>query len=243
MKRVVIFGAGSAVARAVTSLFARDGARLHLVARDQGALDEMRREFSAMGAGQMSIATADLAAVEGIPAVVAHAASALGGIDIALIAHGVLPATNALRDEPHALQSLFQVNAASPAALIEQLVTQAPRATVVVLGSVAADRARPANYAYGASKAALEAFVDGVRYRAESAGVAIVNVKLGFVHSPMTAGKPVPPFAARPDEVAAVIHRLAMHGKSTTAYVPGIWRWVMLVMQLLPRAIVGRMRG
>jgi len=56
-----------------------------------------------------------------------------------------------------------------------------------VISSVAGDRGRQSNFLYGAVKAGLSVFSDGLRNRLAQYGVSVVTVKPGFVDTPMTA--------------------------------------------------------
>jgi short-subunit dehydrogenase len=106
---------------------------------------------------------------------------------------------------------------------------------------VAGDRARRGNYLYGASKAGLSAFLDGLDLAYRERGVRVLCVKPGFVRTAMTAGLPVPPFAGEPEAVAATVVRAIDRG-AYQVYAPGIWRWIMLVIRALPRAVLRRVQ-
>ncbi|WP_250523713.1 MULTISPECIES: SDR family NAD(P)-dependent oxidoreductase, partial [unclassified Caballeronia] len=63
--------------------------------------------------------------------------------------------------------------------------------TLAVISSVAEDRGRPSNYLYGSAKAALQAFLEGMRARLFKAGVHCVDVRPCSVVTPMTAALPL----------------------------------------------------
>src|SRR5262249_39570680 len=106
--------------------------------------------------------------------------------------------------------------------------------------SVAGDRGRRSNYCYGASKKMVSTLLDGLRLRLVPAGVTVVDVKPGFVETPMTAGmNRKGPLWAQPDKVAARIVAAVDGGRSQT-YAPAFWRPIMLVVRSLPRAVLQR---
>ena len=111
---------------------------------------------------------------------------------------------------------------------------------ICAFSSVAGERARKTNYLYGASKAGLSAFLDGLGLAYAERDVRVVCVKPGFVRTEMTAGLPVPPFAGDPDAVAAQALR-AMDTGRPVVYAPAIWRWIMLVIRSLPRPLMRRL--
>lgn len=244
MTRVFVVGATSAIATATTALFARDGARLHLVARDARALDDARENCLRRGAAAVSVDVADLADIDILPVVVARADAALGGFDVTLVCHGVLPRSPPPVDDPDALANLALINFVSPAALVEHAAKVHVRertGVIVLVGSVAGDRGRAGNYAYGATKAAIATFASGLRDRVAFTGVRVVLVKPGFIISPMTAHLRAPPFAALPASIAPVIHRAAIRGSPATLYTPAVWRLIMLVVRMLPAAVMRRL--
>jgi short-subunit dehydrogenase len=51
----------------------------------------------------------------------------------------------------------------------------------------------------------------------------------------------VPPFAGEPEAVARAVVR-AMDAGRHQVYAPGVWRWIMLVIRALPRAVLRRVQ-
>src|SRR6185295_16039894 len=109
--------------------------------------------------------------------------------------------------------------------------------TLCVFSSVAGDRGRKPVILYGAAKAGLSHYLEGLDHKYRAAGLKVVCVKPGFVKTGMTAGLKPPPFAATPEAVAKTVVRGIDRGKPVV-YATGIWRWVMLVIRMLPRAVM-----
>jgi decaprenylphospho-beta-D-erythro-pentofuranosid-2-ulose 2-reductase len=114
------------------------------------------------------------------------------------------------------------------------------RGTIVLLSSVAADRPRVSNYAYGASKAAADAYARGLRDALAGSGVEVMIVRPGFVRTRMTAGMDEAPGAVDPAAVSTAVADALRSGRAIV-YVPGFLRWVMLILKLLPRPIFRRL--
>jgi short-subunit dehydrogenase len=109
-----------------------------------------------------------------------------------------------------------------------------------VISSVAGDRGRPSNYLYGSAKAALQAFLEGLRARLFKVGVHVVDIKPGFVATPMTAGLPLPgPLVATPEKVAKDIVR-GIERKKDVLYTPWFWWGIMLIIRNVPRFVFKR---
>jgi len=242
--RVAIFGATSAMAQAVARSFAADGVRLVLVARHPRRLEAIRGDLLVRGAAAVESRVADLADLDGLAGLVAEVSAVFGGLDAVLIAHGSLGDQLAgQRDFAVAVRELT-VNLLSPIALLTALApvmeTQGS-GTIAVIGSVAGDRGRQSNYLYGTAKGGLGIFVQGLRHRLARSGVRVVLVKPGFVDTPMTAAFPKGPLWAKPEQVARDIRRAMARG-SAVLYTPWFWRWIMLIIRLLPDALFLRTR-
>ena len=244
MKAAVV-GATRGMGRAVARLLAERGDAVALLGRDAAELETSARDLSARGArGTIATGRLDLAAPTGFAAALDGADQALGGLDTLVVTAGDFAVQDALERDAERLGRLLDVNFTSTAVLCQLAAERfAARGggTVCAFSSVAGDRARRSNYLYGASKAGLSAFLEGLGLAYADRHVRVVCVRPGFVKTGMTAGLPVPPFAGDPDGVARVVVRALDRG-TPVVYAPPIWRWVMLPIRLLPRAIMRRVR-
>ena len=111
--------------------------------------------------------------------------------------------------------------------------------TLCVFSSVAGDRARKPVILYGASKAGLSSYLEGLDHKFRSQGLRTICVKPGFVKTGMTSGLDPPPFAGDPGDVARDVLRAIDRG-SPLIYTPGIWRCIMMVVRHLPRSVMRR---
>ncbi|WP_435106095.1 SDR family NAD(P)-dependent oxidoreductase [Arhodomonas sp. AD133] len=245
-ENVIIVGSTSAVAQAVSRKLAESGARLYLIARNETHNTVVADDLEARGAASVFTHTADLADPAVHDDAINAAFGALPRVDQVLIAYGVLPDQANCETDTAALREQFQVNATSAISLLTEL---APRlaeqpgdSRLGVITSVAGDRGRRSNYAYGAAKAALTVFASGLGGRYLNEGVHVVLIKLGFVQSPMTAGMRLPPpLMSTPEQVAPQIVKALAKG-TPEAYIPGRWRAVMAVIKCLPARVLRRMK-
>ena len=113
------------------------------------------------------------------------------------------------------------------------------RGTLCVFSSVAGERGRKPVILYGAAKAGLSRYLEGLDHKFRARGLKTVCVKPGFVKTGMTVGLKPPPFAGDPDEVARRVLKAIDRGWSEV-YVPSAWRWVMYVIRRLPRFVMRR---
>ena len=166
-----------------------------------------------------------------------------GDFDLVLLAFGVLGDQAESERDPAAARRVVETNftgAVSVSVPIAQRLRAQGHGTLVVLSSVAGERARKANFVYGASKAGLDAFAQGLHDSLAGSGVNVMVVRPGFVRTKMTAGMDEAPLTVDADRVAEEIVA-GLRRKAVTVWVPPAIRWAMLVLRLLPRPIFRRL--
>ncbi len=243
MLKVLIVGATSAIAEATARRYAARGARMHLIARDGERLAMIARDLEVRGAAAVSTALVDVTQHFDADILIASAHAALEGLDVVLLAHGVLPDQGACEQSVACLRVAFQINTLSTLALLTPLATLMQcqgHGTIAVLSSVAGDRGRQSNYVYGASKAALDAFLSGLRNRLTKHGVKVLTIKPGFVDTPMTASFKKSPLWATPDTIANGIVR-AVESQRDVVYLPWFWWLIMRVIRGIPERLFKRL--
>jgi decaprenylphospho-beta-D-erythro-pentofuranosid-2-ulose 2-reductase len=132
------------------------------------------------------------------------------------------------------------VGAASVMAALARRMSGQGHGTIVLLSSVAGERARKSNYMYGASKAGADAFAQGLGDSLGGSGVNVMVVRPGFVKTKMTAGLDPVPFSTTPDVVAGEIVKGLARG-AHTVWVPPVLRVVMSVLRHVPRPVFRRL--
>lgn len=105
---------------------------------------------------------------------------------------------------------------------------------IVGISSVAGDRGRKSNFIYGSAKAAFTTYLSGLRNRLYKSNVHVMTVKPGFVETNMTVGLDLPKkLTAQPAEVANDIFKAQQKGKNIL-YTKWFWKWIMLIIKLIP---------
>ena len=244
MKKVLIIGATSAIAGACARLWAEQGAEIFLAARNPERLEQVAADLCVRGAAAVTCHCMDATDIGAHRAMLESCLVALQQIDIALIAHGTLPDQSTCEREVDVALREFASNGTSVIALLTCLANQfeAQRlGTLAVISSVAGDRGRPSNYLYGTAKAAVSTFCEGLRARLFKVGVHVIDIRPGFVDTPMTQGLPLPgALVASPERVAQVMVR-GIERKVDVLYAPGFWRLIMLIIRSLPRPLFKRL--
>jgi short-subunit dehydrogenase len=242
-KRILVLGATSGIAEAVCRMWADRGDSLFLVARNADRLNAVAADMRTRGASYVGTAVADLDDTASHPELLAHAINSLAGLDVAFLAHGVLGDQLEAERNYAVAGQILHTNIDSPISLLTWLgnyCAQRHAGTLAVLTSVAGERGRKSNYIYGASKAALSVFVDGLRNRIDREGVHVMTIKPGPVRTAMTQNMKGSSKFADVEVVAATLVKAIDKG-TDIVWVPGIWRIIMAVIRVIPESIFKKM--
>lgn len=239
MKKILIIGATSAIAEATARQWAARGDALFLVGRRTSQLDTIADDLRIRGAASVACFTMDACDTSAHAAMLEAAENALGGLDVALIAHGSLPDQKACEASVELTLKEIDTNALSVIALATRLAEgfeKQGRGSLAVISSVAGDRGRQSNYVYGAAKGMVSLFMQGLRNRLAKKGVQVVTIKPGFVDTPMTAAFPKGALWAKPEAIARGIVR-AVDRNADEVYLPGFWRLIMFIIRHIPERV------
>jgi len=237
MQNILIIGATSAIAEATARIYAAEGAKLFLMARNEGRLTAMAADLKIRGAESVTTAPFEANALDTHQELLERAHKAMGSFDIVIIAHGTLGSQKAAESSVEETMRELHTNAISTIALLTRLANMMEKqqhGTLAVISSVAGDRGRPSNYVYGTAKAAVTTFSEGLRARLFKKGVHVLTIKPGMVDSPMTAGIELPGMLlAKSEQVAQDIVKGIEKGKDVL-YTPWYWKFVMIGVIHLP---------
>jgi hypothetical protein len=237
IRHAFVLGSTSAVAWAICLELAERGCRrFHLVARDatrnQQLAEVLQKRF---GAG-VTVEHSDLLCDANIDP--APRFPEVGDFDLYLITAGSLGDAEQARSNAAEAQRITAANYTGLLPWLTAIATPARLAKpgrLWVFSSVAADRGRPSNYHYGAAKAALTAFCEGLLLRCHGRPFAVRIIKAGFMATPMTVGKAPPALCASPASVARDL--LRRPNRRGIEYLPSWWSPLMLLIRMLPTSI------
>lgn len=242
MSNLLIIGATSAIAEHCARLWAVRGDNLFLVGRDALRLDAIARDLRIRGSGRVCTSVMDANDLESHERLYADVVAEFGAIDVLFVAHGTLSAQEACEQDVARTIAEMNTNGLSVISLVTiaaNLFQSRGSGTIAVITSVAGDRGRASNYVYGSSKAMVSAFLSGVRQRVFASGIRVVDIRPGFIDSPMTADFRKGLLWATPLKIAPTIVR-AVDAGTAVVYVPAFWRLIMLVIRFLPMAVFNR---
>jgi decaprenylphospho-beta-D-erythro-pentofuranosid-2-ulose 2-reductase len=242
----VVLGGSSEIGRAVLRALATRRLRHVLLAgRHPQSLAAATTELEALGVEKVETTPFDVTDTAGHRALAELSAQRLGHIDLVLVVTGELGDQYRDEHEPEAITRLFATNTAGPAAAMaafaDVLRTQGA-GRIVVVTSVAGVRVRRANFIYGASKAGLDGFAQGLAESLRGSGAALTIVRPGWVATRMTAGRAPGPMATTPDAVAADVVAGLERG-AATVWSPPALKFAFGALRLLPGALWRRLPG
>lgn len=245
--KVVLLGATKGIGRALARRFAARGDELFLLGRSPEDLAGAARDLeirSGRAAGSTGWAVCDLEQTTSFAPALDAAWSRLGRVDALVVTAALFATQERLESDGVFRRRLLAADFAGTVELCEEarerLLAQPGGGTLCVFSSVAGERGRKPVVLYGAAKAGLTHYLEGLDHRFHARGLTVVTVKPGFVRTGMTSGLQEPPFAGEPDQVAADVIR-AIDRRRPVVYSPGIWALVMVVVRSLPRALMRRL--
>jgi decaprenylphospho-beta-D-erythro-pentofuranosid-2-ulose 2-reductase len=243
---VLVLGGSSEIAQAIVARIVPARVKTVVLAGREGPrLEAAVAGARAAGAQVVESVLFDATHVTGHQVFVDQVFDRFGDIDLVIVAAGVLGDQAVDELDPVAAASVLTTNFSGLAAAILAVATRMRaqgHGRIVVLSSVAGERARKANFIYGSSKAGLDAFSQGLGDSLEGTGVEVTIVRPGFVVGRMTEGMTAAPFSTTPEAVADAVVRGIETG-SPVVYAPPLLRWVFTGMRHLPRVLWRRVPG
>jgi len=241
--KVVFLGATKGMGRALARLMADRGDELFLLGRDPGDLERCARDLEVRGAGSpVRFAVCDLLRPDGFAAALDEAIQSLGRFDAVVVTAGIYAQQEDLEADRDLRRRLLAVDFNNTIEFCEEARTRLLTmggGVLCVFSSVAGDRARKPIIFYGAAKAGLSFYLEGLDCKYRSRGLRTVLVKPGFVRTGMTAGLREPPIVSEPEDAARVVLKAIDKGRPVV-YAPPVWRAVMLAVRSLPRWLMRR---
>ncbi len=238
-ERALVIGASSGIGRAIAEQLLKEGARVALIARRKDAMEELAVGFP----GKAFVYPHDVTDYPKTPALFQQIAHDLGGLDLTVYASGVMPTIEENEYSFEKDREMIEVNLLGAIAWLDEAAKRfelLKSGTIVGISSIAGERGRRGNPAYGTSKAALTTFLESLRNRLSRFGVKVVTIKPGFIDTEMVRGKPGLFWLISPEDAAKQI-LLAAHRGVGTAYVPRRWRLVACVLRSIPSFIFRRL--
>ncbi|MES1982977.1 MAG: SDR family oxidoreductase [Pseudomonadota bacterium] len=242
-KAVLILGATSAIARGTAAAFATRGHPLYLASRDDAELQRIAADLRIRYRVDVQCGLFDAEDCASHAAFLRAVTEKMDGLGGVVLAFGYLGDQLAARDFSIGAQVIARnfTGAASILSHCANYFEPLKRGFIIGISSVAGDRGRQSNYVYGAAKGALSLYLQGLRNRLYASGVRVITIKPGFVDTAMTFGLPGLFLVASPQRVGEHIAQTLDHAFDVV-YLPWFWRWIMLIIKLIPEPIFKRLK-
>lgn len=234
MPTVLILGAGSDIAMAIATTFAQNNYTVQLAARNAGRLSAFKTDVQLRHSVACTIHEFDAlqfsthqAFFEQLPA----------KPDVTVCVFGVMDEEELAFNDWAVTERMINSNytgAVSILNIVARYYRSQKQGCIAGISSVAGERGRQSKLIYGSTKAALTAYLDGLRNKLFKDNVHVVTVKPGFVFTRMTETLNLPkPLTAQPEEVGKAVYQ-AVQKKKNIIYVRWMWRWIMLIIKCIP---------
>lgn len=236
MKKLVVFGATSAISQAYVNRVASRFDEIVLIARDAGFLDQIAAHIQVISAASVRVVCSDLADIDSHENLIQETCES---VTCALVSYGQLTDQELCKTDTGYAMAQFNLNGGSTISLsarISNVLSRQGGGTLAVVASVAGDRGRRSNYYYGSAKSAVSSFLSGLRSDMQQRGVNVLTIKPGFVDTPMTKDFKKGLLWASADKVAADIDR-AIEKRRSVLYTPWFWQYIMLIIKNIPEFI------
>lgn len=238
---VVFMGATKGMGQALARRMAARGDGLFLLGRDVEELARVAADLDVRGARDVGWAACDLEQPETF-SLALDAARARVDFDAVVVTAGLFATQDQLEEDAALAARVLTVDFTNTVLFCEEArrrLLARGGGKLCVFSSVAGERGRKPVVIYGAGKAGLSHYLEGLDHKFASEGLEVITVKPGFVRTSMTEGLPVPPFAGEPDAVAARVLAAIDRGRAVV-YAPFAWAPVMAVIRRLPRFVMRR---
>lgn len=236
---VVLLGATSGMVRATANAFAAAGYAIILAARDDEENAILAADLQVRHGVPCHALHFDGADVDTHPAFVAECEATLGTNPTGVVlGFGYMATQEVAQQDMAEVRRMVDINLTGAMSILERFAAvfeERGSGFMGVLSSVAGDRGKQSNYIYGATKAGLTCYLEGLRVRLYKSNVTVTTIQPGFVDTKMTFGLPLPgPLVASPEQAGRAIFRAVIRGRDEV-YVPFFWRYIMLIIRCIPR--------
>jgi short-subunit dehydrogenase len=236
----LIIGATSELAQAIVQKYAEEGWKLTLAALEEDQLPEVvsRAERAGARVDSTAIDATDFAShpafYDALP----------DDPDLIICCFGYLGDHVTACADFEEVRKIIDINLNGMVSLLNIAAArfeERGHGAIAAISSVAGERGKHGVYLYGSAKAALTAYLSGLRARLVNAGVHVMTNIPGFCNTRSVDTSKVPSsVVAEPRQVADAVYH-GLEKKRDVIYVLPIWRWIMSVVRHLPEPVFQRL--
>lgn len=241
---ILLLGGTSEIGLAICARYLRNASATVVLACLPGdpGRDDAKAQMEAAGAKSVRVIDFDALDTASHPATIDSAFSD-GDIDVAIVAFGMdADAEELWHNQAKAVQ-VAEINytaAVSVGVLLAGKMGAQGFGQIIAMSSVAGERVRRTNFVYGSTKAGLDGFYLGLGEALREDGVRVLVIRPGQVRTRFSAHVKEAPLTVDKEDVAELAVAAAAKGKEIV-WAPGAFRYVMMVLRHVPRAIFRRL--
>lgn len=239
---ILIFGATSDVAQELATLYVKKGDEVSLLGIDTESLQPFKSDLQIRYNGKIKLLEFDILEYKSPDQTVVKL---IQNSDISIMLIGYLGDQDKADQNEDELLKIINLNYSKVIEVINQIqriYVAKKKGVIAGISSVAGDRGKQSNYAYGSAKAGLSVYLDGLRNRLYPKGVHVVTIKPGFMATKMTQHMSLPKFLTASPQAAAKQIVRAVQTKRNKVYIIPAWRYISLLLQLVPDSIFKKLR-
>ena len=240
---VLIIGASSGIGKECAHIFSKNGHNVICGSRDGEELDNLVSDLKIRYCGNAYALRIDLTQLSTINTYVDDIYTIFTELDCVVVTAATMPPEGAEYFDKEALFDTTMTNYIGIAAILNKLsqrMMKASKGTILCLSSVAGDRGRKNNFIYGATKSALNTYLQGLRVKLHQHNIVVITVLPGYVDTLMAYGKVRAALSVSPSYFAKRTYKLT-HSRRNIVYVPAIWWLVGKILKLIPETIYKRL--
>ncbi|WP_097461260.1 SDR family NAD(P)-dependent oxidoreductase [Mangrovitalea sediminis] len=239
---VWLTGASSGIGLALARMFAHEGFRVLATARNQDALNALKREFPA----RITPLPGDTTSREDV-ARLAKTLREQGAIELAILNAGTCEYLDVRHFDSELVGRVMETNVMGTVRCVEAVLpvlrqtrSSGLPARLAIMSSSAWWFPFPRAEAYSASKAALTTFALSLRADLAAENIPVTIISPGFVRTPLTDRNDFPmPFRIDADKAARIICRGLQRGHNEIAF-PKRFTGLLKLLACLPRPLADR---
>ncbi len=231
--KAIVIGASSGIGEALARALAEDGYEVGLVARRLEILKKIQNDISS----KTYISKIDISKCDEATLLLDRLISEMGAVDLIIINSGVR-IVNPQFDLSPELKTI-DVNVSGFVAManvsVKHFLKQS-RGHLVGISSIASIKGAWKSSAYNASKSFVSIYMQGLRQRLFGTGIAVTDIRPGFVETPMISNVKNKFWVSTPQRAVAQILS-AVKKKKKVVYVTRRWNLIAILLKLMPESI------
>jgi short-subunit dehydrogenase len=239
---VLIFGATSDIAQELAKQYAQRKADVTLLGIDTAMLAPFKADLEIRYSVKIKLVEFDIL---NYSAPDVSLISLIDSSDVSIMLIGYLGDQDKADENDNELLRIINLNYVKVVEVISQIqriYVNKKSGLIAGVSSVAGDRGKQSNFAYGSAKAGLSVYLDGLRNRLYPKGIHVLTIKPGFMATKMTEHMDLPkPLTASPKAAAKAIIN-AIDKKKNKIYINWIWKYLMMVIKTIPEPVFKKMK-